>query len=399
VSSPLHITRDQPPERNPNSVRRWGHAAAVRLRGCAFPQLGDSGQVRPGPSGRCRSRTGGAGRRAPPACSRACVLPCSRAPVLPCLRAPVLPCSRGRPTLAPAAWNSTVDGRRTARAGLESPTRAAGGVSARGRSGTTRATTSRAQPVHHTHHGGGAAGWPDHPSVDNRGVEPRGHRLQGGAAHRCVAREPAVGLEPTAFPLREGCTTRRAALALRTLGRIRTGTVRSLRPSPLPLGYEGRCPRMRAGEQARGCGPAAGSGGLEPPRAGSGPAMLPLHQLPSRPAGGSGPPAGRGRVGRRGRRQRPAAPEPHPVTRHPCGHHRAASVGRRMFMDCRASTGVVPLPVSCLGRDSNAHCSGFGPDASAGWATEAWRSGSGDSNPVCACVEGRYPTGWATTAY
>ena len=52
--------------------------------------------------------------------------------------------------------------------------------------------------------------------------------------------EPAARLELTTDCLQGSCTANRAALAMcRTPGRIRTGNLRSLRPTPLPLGYEG----------------------------------------------------------------------------------------------------------------------------------------------------------------
>lgn len=104
--------------------------------------------------------------------------------------------------------------------------------------------------------------------------------------------EPAAGLEPATSALRERCTTCRAALALIepmagletgdkaatcALGASRTRTARPLRPSPLPLGYEGG--KLRAEDS-----------NLHRP--GQSRVCCRLHQLAS-PAGGGSDPAGR----------------------------------------------------------------------------------------------------------
>src|SRR5262249_12940401 len=90
-------------------------------------------------------------------------------------------------------------------------------------------------------------GYPGMCDVDRPGIEPGMRGLQGDAAHQCSALTWSRRRESNPHHLAYKASARPPVHRRRTLGRIRTGTGRPLRPAPLPLGYEGMSwePRIR----------------------------------------------------------------------------------------------------------------------------------------------------------
>ena len=189
--------------------------------------------------------------------------------------------------------------------------------------------------------------------VDRRRIELRRSCLQGSSAHQCSARGAGGRARTDCLPLTRRVRLPAAPRRHCALGATRTRTVRPLRSSPLPLGYEGM--------GTRSC-------------------------------------------------------------------ERKIRTSTNGFRDRRAAWlhQLAPTMRMYRGRDSNPHCARLDGAASCRWATaaprvECWgcrirtrpsevkarrpaasptptECGSEDSNPVYACLEGRCPTGWATTA-
>jgi hypothetical protein len=80
-----------------------------------------------------------------------------------------------------------------------------------------------------------------HEHVDRRGVEPRTSGLQSETVHQHPARRANGETRTRYLRLTRTAHDQSCCAGKRTPGRIRTGTVRPLRPLPLPLGYKGMC--------------------------------------------------------------------------------------------------------------------------------------------------------------